>query len=55
MGGWLLLIFTLGSSVPPCYNFMILLVGFLVLDSVVPKLNHVSHEKLHLRKTSLVC
>ena len=40
---------------PPCAHFLVCLVGFMVLDPVVCKLNHVQHEMLHLSKTYLAC
>ena len=55
MGGWLCLIFPLGSSMPPCAHFLVWILDSLVLDSVVHKLNPVQHERLHLWMTSLAC
>ena len=48
-------IFLLGLSMPPCVHFLVWLVGFLVLNSVVHKLNPVWHKFLHLCRTSLAC
>ena len=39
----------------PCANLLVWLVGLLVLDSVLHKLNPVRHERLHLWMTSLLC
>ena len=55
LGGWLFWIFLLGSSIPTCTHLLVWLVGLLVLDSVVHKLNHVRHDNLHIRKTYLAC
>ena len=38
-----------------CAHFLVWLVGLLVLDYVVHKLNPARHEKLHLWKTYLAC
>ena len=39
----------------PCVNLLVWLVGFLVLDYVLHKLNPVRHEILHLWRESLAC
>ena len=54
-GGWLHWVFPKGSSMHPCSHFLVWIVGLLVINSVVPKLNPVRHERLHIWKTSLAC
>ena len=55
MGGLLLWIFLLGTSMPPCVNFLVLLVVLMFMDSIVHKLNPVRHELLHLWRTFVAC
>ena len=40
---------------PPCVNFLVFLVGLLVMGSVLHKLNPVRHELLHMWRTFLAC
>ena len=54
-GGVLFRILPLGSSIPPCVHYLVLLEGLLVMYSVVHILNPVWYEKLHPWKTSVVC
>ena len=51
----LIWIFSLGISMPPCDNFLVCLVVFLVPDYALHKLNPVRHELLHLWRTFLAC
>ena len=55
LGGLLFWIFMLLISMPPCVYFLVWLLGFLVLDSIVHKLNPVCHELLHLWRTFVAC
>ena len=47
-GGLIVWICTLGSSMSPCVHFLVWLVGLLVMNSVLHKLNPVRHEIFHL-------
>ena len=55
LGGVIFILFPPGSSMPLCVHFLVWLVNFLVLDSLVHKLNTVQHEMLHLWRTSVAC
>ena len=55
LGRFIFQIFSLGISMLPCVHLIVLLVGLLVLDSVVHKLNTVRHELLHPWRTLLEC
>ena len=55
MWGFLLWIFLLGIPMPPCVYFLVLLVGYLILGSIVRKLNPVWHELLHMWRTFVAC
>ena len=47
-GGLIVWICTIGSSMSPCVHFLVWLVGLLVMNSVLHKLNPVRHEIFHL-------
>ena len=55
LGGCTFWMFMVGSSIPPCAHLLVWLVGSLVLDSLVHKLNLMRHEKLNPWRTSLAC
>ena len=55
MLGLISLIFLIGISMPPYVNFLVLLVGFMVLDYAGRKLNPVRHEFLHLWRIFVAC
>ena len=53
--GLIFWIFSMGISMLPCANLLFWLVGFLVLDSELHKLNPVRHELFHLWRKVLAC
>ena len=55
LGGLLFWKYPLGSPMPLCVNLIVLIVGLMVLDCVVHKLNPVCHEMLHLWRIFVAC